>query len=455
MRLPRTLSGRLLVLFGALFTLTIAAVVSISLVIAHDQLPESLDDQLSATAGQAEERLNRGTPPQEVLNGLSTGAVYLQLADADGHVTSRSTNLNQRTLPTYIRGGQPSNDGLHTLSFQKTQLRLLRHALLNDNGGVTGYVVVAGIVPSGGDEVLDLGLILGSVAAGGLLLLITATFWLARRETAPLRELTEAVRQTAASGFEEPIPASERGSTEARELRAAFRELVERQRQLLARERAFFADSSHVLRTPLAVLQGDVEVLEQGAYGKERQEAVTQARNAIDTMSRTVSGLLLLSRDDEGVAPSGWEVVELPVLLESVVAEARTASPGLGVELERDGAADVAGDPGQLRDLFTSVVENACRYTPAGGTVHVKARTEGDVAVIEVRDTGIGFTDEELTLATDRFYRGPQARRMFPGGSGLGLAIAARIVSLHDGTLTLSRANGGGALVEVKLPTLS
>jgi len=453
-RLPLTLSGRLLVLFGALFTVAIAAIVTLSLIIAHDQLPQSLDDQLTATAHQAEDRVMAGAEPQAVLNELQTGAVFLQFVDAAGNVTLRSANLIDRILPTYIRNGKPKNDGLHTLTVHKTQLRLVRHALVSNEGQVSGYVVVAAIAPSGGEEILAIGLILGAVAAGTLIVLIAATFWLARREAAPLRELTEAVRATAASGFEEAIPASDHGSTEARELRRAFRDLVERQRQLIERERAFFADSSHVLRTPLAVLQGDVELLEQGAYGKERQEAVSQARAAIGTMSRTVSGLLLLSRDHEG-APSGWEVVELGALLTEIVGDARMAVPGLALALDADVPAEVAGDPGQLRDLFTSLVENACHYTAEGGTVAVSVTSAGEDATVRIEDTGIGFTADELERATDRFYRGPRARRMFPGGSGLGLAIAARIVSLHHGSLTIAGVDGAGARVSVTLPTLS
>jgi two-component system OmpR family sensor kinase len=461
MRGPRTLSSRLLLGFGALFAITLGAVVTLSIFIANEQLPHSLDDQLRAIADQAEERIESGSTPRSTIDELATAALYIEVTDASGNVTHTSRNLGARTLPTYLRPGiQSPGDGLHTTSFFRSQLRLLRHAMFDNDGNLTGYVVVGGVVSGVSEEALDLGLIIGSVAAGGLILVLAGAFWFARRETAPLRDLTEAVRATAASGFEQPIPESTSGSTEARELRAAFSELVERQRQLMMRERAFFADSSHVLRTPLAVVRGDVELLEQGAYGKERQEAVAQARAAIDAMSRTVSGLLLLSRDRDD-PPAGWEVVELGSLLAQVVREARVAFPGLVVEFVGSSPVEVAGDPVQLRDLFTSLVENACHYTPEAGAVRVTLSESGELngagpsAIIAISDSGIGFSGEDLSHATDRFYRGRQARRMFPAGSGLGLAIAARIVDLHRGSLELGASEGGGAKVIVKLTALS
>jgi signal transduction histidine kinase len=136
---------------------------------------------------------------------------------------------------------------------------------------------------------------------------------------------------------------------------------------------------------------------------------------------------------------------------------ARTAAPQLTITHEVEGELDVAGDPQQLRDLFTSLVENACRYTPAGGcvTLHAHAHADADAdanAVVEIRDTGIGLTPEDLKRAHERFYRGPAARRMFPSGSGLGLAIAERIVGLHHGEMSLMANENGGTCVRVELP---
>lgn len=455
MKSPQRLSSRLTVSFVALFFATLAVIVGLTLYFANRAFQTSTDNQIQGVADTADERLKE-SGDWNVIDQLSTAGQYLQLLDAQGNIIHKSSNIGRtQQLPTFLRGDQPVvSDGFHTIRFRNTEVRLVRHALRDDTDNVTGYVLVAGVVPNVDESLRNLAIILVATGALGLLSATVGTVWVARREARPLQELADAVSRTAASGFEEAIPAQSGGSREARELREAFSELVDRQRELISRERVFFADSSHVLRTPLAVLQGDVEMLEQGIAGKERQEVVAQARTAIDAMSRTVSGLLLLSRQQDG-ASSSWEVINLADLLEGLVDDARTAYPGLSVALQQTAAPlEVAGDQHQLRDLFTSLLENSCRYTPAGGAVVVSLAQEARDAVVEVRDTGIGLTAEEAARALDRFYRGARARRMFPGGSGLGLAIASRIAVVHNGELTLGANNGQGAVARVKLPLL-
>jgi len=453
-RVPQRLSTRLTVWFLALFVATIGVVVGLTLFFANRAFQTSVDDQLLGLAHTAEERINSSDDDQHILEELSTAAQFLELVDAHGNVTLLSGNLDGKPLPTFIRRGQPLNDGLHTIGFRKAELRIVRHALLDENGAVTGYVVVGGVVPDVNKNLRDLAFIIAGASVIGLVGGVGGTILVARRESGPLKELTDLALATAASGFDQPVPPSTRGSKEARELRRAFSVLVDRQRQVLERERAFFADSSHVLRTPLAVLQGDIEMLEQGIYGKERQEVVVQARTAIDAMSRTLSGLLLLAREQDGAGTS-WEVVELRALLRVLTDEAKTAFPELSVALEEGEEVEVAGDPHQLRDLFASLVENACHYTPASGSVRVGlARDDDTDAVVEVRDTGIGLTEQESSQATERFFRGQQAKRMFPGGSGLGLAIAARIASVHNGSLVIEKGEPQGAVARVRLPLL-
>ena len=451
-RLPEKLSYRLVVLFVALFVATLGTVIGLSLIIANRQLSSSVDNELSGLADTAEERLRQPADQQVVLNELSTQAQFLQLLDKSGAVTKRSSNLRFESLPSFIRNGQPKDDGFHNYTFRKTSLRIIRRANL-DNGVVTGYLVIGLVVPSVQESTLDLAIILGSTAAAGLIAVIAGSIWVAHREATPLQRLAEDVLATADSGFTRPIGAPTSGSREARDLHDAFNVLIERQRQVIGRERAFFADSSHVLRTPLAVLQGDIEMLEQGVYGKERQEAVAQARAAIDTMSRTVSGLLLLARED-APAGSGWEVVDLRALLATLVNDARTAFPGHHFESELAADAEVAGNQNQLRDLFISLIENAGRYTPPGGRVGVSAAAAGGDVIVTVGDSGIGFNEDDAAHATDRFYRGAEARRLFPGGSGLGLAIAQRIVTLHNGSISFAANEPRGACVIVRLPAL-
>lgn len=454
MRYPDRLATRLSVSFVLLFLITFSVVVGVTLYYAQRTFQTSIDDNLQGLVETVEQRLGQeGADSQKIVEELSSAAQFVELLDAAGVVTVRSSNLGNAHIPAAVGTRTSGRISFHTFKLGNSKLREIRYPLI-DNGLVQGYVVAASPIPEVDDSLQSLTVV--AIVAGvlGMSIAVVGTVWLSVRESRPLRDLTDAAHATAAAGFGLAIPPSTGGSREARELRGAFSALVERQQEVLARERAFFADSSHVLRTPLAVLQGDIEMLEQGVYGKERVEVVEQARVNLEKMSRAISGLLLLARESDAPG-SGWEVVELSNMLSGLVEGARVASPALKVTAEIEDGLEIAGDSHQINDLFVSILENARRYTPAGGTIHVSAvRSESDV-VVEVADTGIGLGREEPDHLKERFYRGAEARKMFPEGSGLGLAIADRIVRIHHGTFGLSAREGGGTSATVTLPLLT
>jgi len=163
--------------------------------------------------------------------------------------------------------------------------------------------------------------------------------------------------------------------------------LFARQGEQIAREQAFLADSSHVLRTPLAVLRGNIDLLEGAGSEGERREAPLHARSALETMSRTVGGLLLLARDE--ASAEAWEIVDLSRLASALVEGARTASPALALSAEVAPGLEVSNDPHQLQELVGALLENATRYTLPGGSVVMRvAPGEGHTAVVEIEDTG-------------------------------------------------------------------
>ncbi len=450
---PDRLSVRLSVSFVLLFVAVFSAVVVVTLYYAQRNFQTSIDSTLTGVAETARERLARGGTADGVVQDLSSLTQYLVILDANDHVIARSDNLVGIAIPTRFKTPPDNGPSFRTMSTRAGRLRSIREPLVT-NGKTTGYVVVASPIPDVSDSVQSLAIVVILAGVLGLMVAVVGTVWLSVRESRPLRQLAADVKATADSGFELEVPASAEGSLEARQLRQAFATLVERQQEMLQRERAFFADSSHVLRTPLAVLQGDIEQLEQGTFGRERQEVVAQARTAIGTMSRAVNGLLLLAREPDAAPGSLWEVVELSALLQDLAQEAEVAAPALAVHTSLNAGADVAGDPHQLRDLFGSIIENAWRYTPAGGSIDISVARDGDDAVVEVRDTGIGIANDDSAQIKDRFYRSREARRMFPGGSGLGLAIADRVARLHGGSLDVSARDGGGTLARVRLPLL-
>jgi len=230
---------------------------------------------------------------------------------------------------------------------------------------------------------------------------------------------------------------------EVRPLVAALNDLFARLDRALDRERAFIADAAHELRTPLTAVALQLQVLERVAAGPEREEALTRLKAGVQRSTRLVQQLLDLARqDDAAVRPATR--VDLAAVAREVVVEQAPHAEARGIDLGLDAsAASVDGDPEGLRVALGNLVDNAIRYTPAGGKVDVRVRTEGDAAIAEVLDTGPGIPPEERERVLDRFHRSAGA----PGsGGGLGLAIVREIATRHGAAIELRDREGGPGL---------
>ncbi|MQA00609.1 MAG: HAMP domain-containing protein [Dehalococcoidia bacterium] len=452
--LPRGVSARFAVTFGALFVVILGLLVALVVYVASGWLESALDDHLVSVARDAEARMEDPDVDRGFLvERLSSPTQIIELRDADGTVLARSSLLDEQTLPVSRASMAREQRTFITAPYEGGRLRVLVHPLLVD-GEVTGYVNVATPLPGLARQVRQLVLIILLIGTIALGLSLVATWLVAGWLTRPLRELAAAVRRNATAEVPEEITVRPPGSAEVMAVAHAVRELTEEQRLRLERERSFFADSSHVLRTPLAVLQGNLELMEHAQDDAERRDAVRQAQSALQSVNRTVRGLLLLSRERPGVAD--WRLVDLSALAASVAAEFRRAWPDHNLTCDIEPGIEVAVDEHELREALEAVLENAGRYTPAGGAVDLRCYSEQDHAVIDVRDNGIGLSEDEARRATDRFFRGFEARALQPGGSGLGLAIARRILAMHGGRLSIApREDVTGAHLTIVLPLLA
>ena len=449
------LSTRLALSFAALFAFAFTAAVGVTLYFATNWLDTAIDDSVESLTETAEERiLVSGIAPERVLADLSSATQFLEFRSPQGEVLASSANLDGRVLPVRSSLFNAERARTGTTRLENSRVRVSVRPLRTEDETLLGFVVAGSPVPELGTQLRDFLIIISGTGAGGLVITLVGTLWLSRRIAAPIQDLAEGVRATAASEFDTPLTLPSGGGEEVRDLGNAVAELIDLQRERLARERAFFADSSHILRTPLTVLRGNLDFLsDRSAPAEERAVAFEHARSSLDAMSRTVNGLLLLARERE-LDGADWEVIDLSEALRSQADAFASAHRDLAIEAQVEAGLEVAGNPGQVTDLFAALIENACRYTPPGGRVVVAAGRDGDVARVTVADTGIGLSDEDARRATERFYRGSQARQMAPSGSGLGLAIATRIAEIHGGSLAIRPNEDDGATVTAMLPLL-
>ena len=251
-------------------------------------------------------------------------------------------------------------------------------------------------------------------------------------------------------------PFSEEGVVpEALPLVRSLNNLLRRLESALAQQRAFIADAAHHLRTPLAVLRLQAQLVERASGDEERAATLADLRAAIDREAHVVHQILTLAREEpEAAAARRLAPVSLAEVVTAIAADHVLVAEAKGVDLGVVQAADdavVGGDPAGMRVMVANLVGNAVRYTPSGGRVDLAVGVSGSgaTAYVEIADTGPGIPEPERERVFHRFYR---LKGAAGSGSGLGLAIVKSIVDRHDGRVALSETPGGGLTVRVELP---
>ena len=270
-----------------------------------------------------------------------------------------------------------------------------------------------------------------------------------RGAASPAAELMEGIGRLAEGDY--GVRVAERGLPELRRVARAFNEMAARLGAHERERRHLLADVAHELRTPLAILQGNVEGMLDGLYARDdaRLGAVLEEAQVLSKLAEDVRTLALaetrtLELHREAVDPAG--------LVEDAVAAFRAAADERRVALATDCAAGLAPalvDPVRVRQVLSNLLANALAHTPEGGRVRVECGPgdgPGSVAV-SVADTGSGIAPEDLPRIFDRFYKEAASP-----GSGLGLAIAQQLVALHGGTIGAESAPGRGTTIRFTLP---
>lgn len=295
--------------------------------------------------------------------------------------------------------------------------------------------------------------LLTALALGALLSALGAIA-VAQLFLAPIRRLSADVAAIEASSLDQRIRAH-RLDPELARLAAAFNGVLDRLQAAFARQQQFVARASHALRTPLAGMLSQAEVTLRRERSVEDHRAVLEdiAASARESAA-LVEGLLALSRAD--VAGGGLQ--REPIALADVADEMRRLfalrAEEAGVTLAWDVPEGlfIDADRARLRELLEALLDNALRYTTAGGEAGLSARDDDDSVVLEVWDTGVGIAPEEVQLVFERFFRGRAADETRKGGTGLGLSVVKAIATAHGATVELVPRAGGGTRALVRWP---
>ena len=292
--------------------------------------------------------------------------------------------------------------------------------------------------------------LLAGILAGGLGIL--AAVFVAVPLTRPLRRLTEGARQMEEGDLAARVEPS--GGAELEQLAHALNRLAATLEHAERLRKEATADLAHELRTPLTGIISRVEAAQDGVLEDEAANLEALHSEAL-RLNQLVDDLGRLADAQQ----PGLLLARTPVDLQRIVQEsADVRAPAFeerGLTLTVDASsAIVAGDAPRIRQIVDNLLSNALRYTDAGGSVTVRSFVDGAHGVIEVTDTGIGISGDDLPHVFDRFWRSDKSRARSRGGAGIGLAIVSELVRGHDGRIDVSSHPGRGSRFSVRLPLL-
>ncbi len=323
--------------------------------------------------------------------------------------------------------------------------------------GVTVLVWLAGTalrlveIPGGASAVFWAALVLAILLGSGILVVGRAL----RRVASPVVDVMEAAGQLSEGNY--TVRVIERGPPEVRRLAHAFNQMATRLQAHEEQRRRLLADITHELRTPLAVIQGNLEGLLDDVYPRDDAHLVPVLEEA-RVLSTLIEDLRTLALAETGALELHRESADLGAVIHDAVAAFRGPAEAASVDIRSDCAPDLPAleiDPIRIRQVVAILLTNALQHTPAGGWIRIICRVRGEtgspgVVSVSVTDSGSGVAPKDLPHIFDRFYKSKQSR-----GSGLGLAIAKNLVVLHGGLITADSEGGKGTTVTFTLPGAS
>ena len=346
-----------------------------------------------------------------------------------------------------IRGGEAASGIAETSAGEMQWVRLPI-----TSGNETGHLIVGVYMAPLEQEVADTVLTIFFVSIGGLLVTAGIAWLVAGQILSPVREVRRVAEEISESDLTARVPV--RGNDDISALAVTFNTMLDRLESAYRAQRAFVDDASHELRTPITVIRGQLELMEDNAADRTRTLALVDGELA--RMGRIVSDLLLLAKVDRpGFAQP--KPTDAAALLLDIEAKAQVLGPR-GWPILEIAEGRITVDAQRITQAVLQLATNACQYSPAGSTVSLGSRFEGDGAArcftIWVSDRGSGVDENEAARIFGRFHRGKAADAAHGArtGAGLGLAIVRGIAEAHHGTVWVRSSRGNGATFGMTLP---
>ena len=275
-----------------------------------------------------------------------------------------------------------------------------------------------------------------------------------RRWVNPLADVMSAAEALSEGDFS--VRVKEEGDREFLKLARSFNHMADELEGAETQRRNLTADVAHELRTPLHILQGNLEGALDGVY-EASPEYFRSMLEETRLLQRLVEDLQTLSMAESGTLDYHFQPLSVNELLEDVLTSFSGRAEESGIKLilkDTEGGDElkVEGDWHRLDQVFGNLVNNALRYTPEGGEITLSTARDKSSVLLTIQDSGEGIAPEDLPFIFDRFWKGDKSRSRASGGSGLGLAIARQLLTAHGGSISVESQEGKGTTFAVKLP---
>lgn len=237
-------------------------------------------------------------------------------------------------------------------------------------------------------------------------------------------------------------------------LEEALNSMLTQLENAFERQRRFVSDASHELRTPVSIMKGYLDILDDWGKGDSKllAESIKSMKEETQHMKKLIENLLFLAKADEGQLQINCEDIQLNTVIEKLIHDTRMIAGSRNVECRINEPLIIKGDQELILQMLRALVENSIKYTNDNGEITINLHKEKKYALIDIIDNGIGISQEDVKRIFDRFYRVEEARSKDSGGSGLGLALVKKIADMHEGKIKIHSKLGEGTKMIIYIP---
>ncbi len=376
---------------------------------------------------------------------------WTRVVNAEGHTVAETPGMNDLLPPNiFPRAQSPTSSRWSPKNYRTENKQFSLVTVANETGGQQYLIQIAQDRSEDDKFMKEFALLLIVIVAFGVVAAAIIATTVAKRGLRPLTEMTRSLQRTGPAHLQERVPPAG-WPRELQPLAVAFDEMMDRLEDSFTRLSQFSADLAHELRTPVANIRGEAEViLTRPRTSDEYREVIESTVGECEKLSGIVDNLLFLARAEAAEGPLQRTIFDGHAEVQKIAAFYELIAEERQIAITCAGEGDICADPMLFGRAVSNLIENALRFTPAGGTILVSVAARAGESEVSVKDSGCGIAAAHLPRLFDRFYRADPSRTS--EGAGLGLALVKSITNLHGGSARIESEVNRGTTVTLTFP---